>query len=223
MSSSYSVVIPAYNADRTIGEAIESALSQSLPPRAIVVVDDGSTDTTAECARAFGWRVTVVAQANSGCGAATTRGFESVLTPLVACLDADDVWIGDKAARQIERLAAAPELDGVFCLARLFKHGESPRPDAPVQEFWGRTTMMMRTVSLRRVGPVIDPAHGRGDMVDWIARARDLGMRLEMMPQVLALRRIIPGSVSYGRDGRDYGYLQAVKAALDRKREGKTS
>ena len=42
------------------------------------------------------------------------------------------------------------------------------------------------------------------------------------MPQVLALRRIIPGSLSYGRDGRDYGYLQVVKAALERKRRGQT-
>ena len=76
--------------------------------------------------------------------------------------------------------------------------------------------MLMRTASARRVGPVIDPAHGRGDMVDWIARARELGMRLEMMPEVLALRRIIPGSLSYGRDGRDYGYLQTVRAAAFR-------
>jgi hypothetical protein len=43
-----------------------------------------------------------------------------------------------------------------------------------------------------------------------------------MMPKVLALRRIIPGSLSHGRDSRDYGYLQTVKAALDRRRRGNT-
>ena len=222
MSSAYSVVMPAYNAERTIGEAIESVLNQTVRPQVVIVVDDGSTDKTVECARAFGECVTVISQPNSGCGAATTRGLESVATPFVACLDADDLWIQEKAARQMERLAAVPVLDGVFSLARLFKHGETPRPEAPVQQFWGRTTMLMRTASARRVGPVIDPAHGRGDMVDWIARARELGMRLEMMPEVLALRRIIPGSLSYGRDGRDYGYLQTVRAALDRKRRGQT-
>lgn len=222
MSSSYSVVIPAFNAERTIREAIESALNQTLPPQVIIVVDDGSTDGTAECARAFGERVTVISQSNSGCGAATTRALDTVATPFVACLDADDLWIREKVALQMERLAAVPELDGVFSLAQLFKHGETPHPEAPVQQFWGRTTMLIRTASARRVGPVIDPAHGRGDMIDWIARARELGMRLEMMPQVLALRRIIPGSLSYGRDGRDYGYLQVAKAALDRKRRGTT-
>jgi glycosyltransferase involved in cell wall biosynthesis len=222
MSKSYSVVIPAYNAERTIGEAIESALNQTVGPEVVIVVDDGSTDATAQCARALGERVTVITQPNSGCGAATTRGLDTVATPFVACLDADDLWLREKVALQMERLAAVPELDGVFSLARLFKHGEPPHPNAPVQEFWGRTTMLMRTASARRVGPVIDPAHSRGDMIDWIARARELGLRLEMMPKVLALRRIIPGSLSHGRDSRDYGYLQTVKAALDRRRRGKT-
>jgi glycosyltransferase involved in cell wall biosynthesis len=222
MSSSYSVVMPAFNAEKTIGAAIESVLSQTLSPQVFIVVDDGSSDRTAECARAFGERVSVVRQSNRGCGAATTLGLDAVATPFVACLDADDLWLQQKAAQQMQRLAAAPELDGVFSLARLFKDGQTPRPDAPVQQFWGRTTMLMRTASVRRVGPVIDPAHSRGDMIDWIARARELGMRLEMMQVVLALRRIIPGSLSYGRDERDYGYLQTVKAALDRKRRGTT-
>ncbi|HEU0290283.1 MAG TPA: glycosyltransferase family A protein [Burkholderiales bacterium] len=222
MSNSYSVVIPAFNAERTIGEAIESVLNQTVGPQAVIVVDDGSTDATAQCARALGERVTVIRQSNTGCGAATTRGLDAVATPFVACLDADDLWVREKIALQMERLAAVPELAGVFSLARLFKHGEQPHSNAPVQEFWGRTTMLMRTASARRVGPVIDPAHSRGDMIDWIARARELGLRLEMMQMVLALRRIIPGSLSHGRDSRDYGYLQTVKAALDRKRRGMT-
>ena len=53
---------------------------------------------------------------------------------------------------------------------------------------------------------------------DWIARARDMGLRMEMLPEVLALRRIHSGSMSYGYGARDIGYLRAVKAALDRRR-----
>jgi glycosyltransferase involved in cell wall biosynthesis len=222
MSTQYSVVIPAYNAGMTIGEAIESVLAQTHPPTAIVIVDDGSTDNTAERARAFGGLVTVISQANAGPGSATTRALATIETPLVAGLDADDLWTEHKAARQVERLAATPELAGVFCMARLFRHGETPCADAPVLEFWGRTTMMVRTACARRIGPVIDPADGkgRGDMIDWLARARELGIQLEMMPQVLALRRIIPGSLSYGRDARDRGYLEVVRASLERRRKG---
>jgi len=60
MSSAYSVVMPAYNAERTIGEAIESVLDQTVRPQVVIVVDDGSTDKTVECARAFGECVTVI-------------------------------------------------------------------------------------------------------------------------------------------------------------------
>jgi hypothetical protein len=55
-------------------------------------------------------------------------------------------------------------------------------------------------------------------MVDWIARARHRGLRFAMMAEVLALRRVMPGSMSRGFDKRDVGYLLAVKAALDRRR-----
>ena len=71
-ADAYSVVIPAYNAERFIGPAIESMLAQATPPETIIVVDDGSTDGTAEAARAAGGIVRVVRQANAGQGAATT-------------------------------------------------------------------------------------------------------------------------------------------------------
>jgi hypothetical protein len=55
-------------------------------------------------------------------------------------------------------------------------------------------------------------------MIDWLARARELKIKLDMMPVVMALRRIIAGSLSYSRDTRGEGYLNVVKAALDRRR-----
>ena len=101
----------------------------------------------------------------------------------------------------------------------IFRHGMAPEPDAPVREGWGRTTMMMRTEAVRATGPIYDPkSGGRGDMVDWIARAREMGFVLEMLPTVLALRRIIPGSMSFGRDDRDVGYLDVARRALARRR-----
>lgn len=84
-------------------------------------------------------------------------------------------------------------------------------------DLWGRTSLTIRTDAARAIGPVIDG--GRGDMVDWLARGRELGLRIEMAPGVVALRRIRPDSLSYGRDlHKDRGYLLAVKRALDRKR-----
>jgi hypothetical protein len=79
--------------------------------------------------------------------------------------------------------------------------------------------MLIPTAKARKIGPLVDPGGaGRGDMVDWIGRGRDLGMRFDMLPKVLALRRLMHGSMSNGFDQRDVGYLMAVKAALDRRR-----
>jgi glycosyltransferase involved in cell wall biosynthesis len=216
-SDSYSVVIPAFNAERTLAAAIESVLGQTVPPAAVILIDDGSCDRTTEIAQAYAPQVTVIRQVNSGPGAATTRGFRAVTTPILACNDADDIWLVDKAARQLERLQFT-DVDAVFGRVRLFRHDKDQRAKGPIRDNWGRTTLMIRRAAALRIGPIIDPPHYCGDMIDWIARARELNLRLELMPEVLALRRITPGSLSYARSVRGEGYLHVVKAALERKK-----
>jgi glycosyltransferase involved in cell wall biosynthesis len=215
---SYSVVIPAFNAEQTIAAAIESVLAQTAVPAVVIVVDDGSTDRTADIAGTYGLQVAIIQQVNSGPGVATTRGFEAVTTLFVASIDADDIWLPEKACRQLERLQRFPDLDAVFGRVKLFRHGELPRPDATIQENWGRSTMMIRLSAARKIGRMVDPPGCCGEMIDWLARARDLNIKLEMMSEVVALRRIMPGSLSYGRDNRVKGYMHVVKAALHRRR-----
>ena len=96
-----SVVIPCCNAERFIGEAVESALSQSLPPAEVIVVDDGSNDESARVAASFGPSVRVVSIAHSGVGAARNAGLAAAQHDLVAWLDADDVWEPGKLAGQV--------------------------------------------------------------------------------------------------------------------------
>ncbi len=95
-----SVVIPAYNAARYIRCAIRSILDQTSPADEIIVVDDGSTDGTAEAARAAGPNVKVAGQPNSGPSAARNKGLELAGAPLVAFLDSDDVWLPKKIELQ---------------------------------------------------------------------------------------------------------------------------
>jgi glycosyltransferase involved in cell wall biosynthesis len=219
MAESYSVVIPAFNAADTIGDALRSILSQSVPPDEIIVVDDGSTDATAAAVSAFGAPVTLLRQENRGCGAATTAGIARVRSPVIAFLDADDLWLPGKAELQLAILRARPDLGGLCARGQVFKGDVSNPVLGPVTDLWSRTTMAIRTGAALRIGPMIDPPGNRGDTIDWIARARDLGIRFELIPEVLALRRIRPGSLSYGRDAeKDRGYLFAAKRALERKR-----
>jgi glycosyltransferase involved in cell wall biosynthesis len=97
-----SVIVPAYNAAAFIGDALESALSQTLSPHDVVVVDDGSTDGThAEVGR-FAPHVLCVRQANQGVAAARNHGVAKTRGPLLAFLDADDAWLAHKLEKQVE-------------------------------------------------------------------------------------------------------------------------
>jgi glycosyltransferase involved in cell wall biosynthesis len=88
-----SVIIPAYNAQRYVGEAIESALAQTYPDFEIVAVDDGSTDATLSILRSFEPRIRVISQPNRGPAAALEcRNTRLDRRLHIAFLDGDDLW-----------------------------------------------------------------------------------------------------------------------------------
>jgi len=85
-------VIPAYNAESFLRRSLDSALSQTLRPAEIIVVDDGSTDRTAEIVKSYGEAVNYIYQENGGGAAALNAGIAAGEGPWVAILDADDEW-----------------------------------------------------------------------------------------------------------------------------------
>jgi glycosyltransferase involved in cell wall biosynthesis len=214
---SYAVVIPAYNAHATIVAAIHSVLAQTARADDIVVVDDGSTDGTSAAIEAARLPVRLLRQDNAGPGSATTKGILAVSAPLIATLDADDLWLPEKIARQLAHLDAHPLTAAVFTQWCTFR-GDPARCEGAAQPGWSRSTMVIRREAALSVGAIIDPLGGRGDMIDWIARARDAGFTLDMLDDVLTLRRIRRGSLSYGRDpARDRGYLEVARRAMQRR------
>lgn len=110
MSITVSAVIPAYNAGKYVGRAIESVLAQTHKPDEIIVVDDGSTDDTAEVVQRFGDAVRFIRQVNAGASIARNTGIEAATSEWIAFLDADDEWLPDKLKLQTEHLERNPEL-----------------------------------------------------------------------------------------------------------------
>ena len=108
MEPSISVVIPAYNASRYIRAAIESVLAQTCPPAEIIVIDDGSSDNTAQIVTSLGARVRYVHQENAGASAARNHGTKLAAGQYVAFLDADDAWEQSKLAKQVALLRSDP-------------------------------------------------------------------------------------------------------------------
>lgn len=106
-----SVVIPAYNAQATLAETLQSVISQTLSDFEVIVVDDGSTDMTAAIACSFGDpRIRVISMDNGGVARARNRGVAESHADLIAFLDADDVWQPHKLQRQVQRLEEAPHI-----------------------------------------------------------------------------------------------------------------
>ena len=220
--SGYGVVIPAFNAAGTIAETLRSVMAQSVRPETIVVVDDGSTDDTVAVIKTMNLPVKLLRQENAGPGSATTLGIAALSTPFIATLDADDLWLPNKIERQLSHLEGSPGTSGVFCHWRNFRNDRPDTPEAEAVPGWSRTTMMIRRAVAETIGPIVDPPGGRGEMIDWIARAREAGLTLDMLDEALALRRIRPGSLSYGRDpARDRGYLQVARLAMLRRAQNK--
>jgi glycosyltransferase involved in cell wall biosynthesis len=102
-------VIPAYNASSYLASAIESALLQEGVSQQIVVVDDGSTDDTPSVLERFGDRIETIRQSNRGLSAARNAGIHAAKGKYVAFLDADDLWVPGKLARQVAALEINPE------------------------------------------------------------------------------------------------------------------
>ena len=122
-----SVVLPAWNGEPFLGEALESVDRQGWRAFEIVVIDDGSTDATAAIAGAFPG-VRLFRQARSGVAAARNRGVDAARGELVAFLDQDDRFTPDKLERQVGAFLADPALDLCFAHQRLFLDGLSTPP-----------------------------------------------------------------------------------------------
>lgn len=124
-----SVVVSSYNYGAYIVEAVESALAQTLAPREVIIVDDGSSDDSVERIKAhFGAdaRVRLIEQANGGQLSAWITGFEHSTGEVIALLDSDDRWSPGYLSRVGAAYESAPSAEFVFCNLQLFGDVERP-------------------------------------------------------------------------------------------------
>ncbi len=111
MTPRFSVIIPAFNAAATLARAIESVRAQSWPAHEIIVVDDGSSDATAQVAAGFGDAVRLIRQPNRGVSVARNAGAAAASGDWLAFLDADDWYAPDRLRLHAEWIAEDPALD----------------------------------------------------------------------------------------------------------------
>ncbi len=126
--SRVSILIPCYNAERWIAEAIESALAQTWPNKEVIVVDDGSTDHSLEVIRSFGDRIRWETGPNRGGNAARNRLTDLATGEWLQYLDADDYLLHDKITSQFAEASESPSADVLYSPMTLehWREGQAP-------------------------------------------------------------------------------------------------
>jgi glycosyltransferase involved in cell wall biosynthesis len=219
-----SVVIPAFNAEATIAEALASVLNQTLPPDEIILVDDGSTDRTAFFASQTGPSIHIARQANCGAPMALNAGIELAAGDHLAFIDADDIWENDKLETQARLLENRSDLDGVGGYMRTFL---CPSNDAETNKRYRiperpEASWLLGALLLRRecfdVCGLFDRTLPVGYSIDWCDRARMAGLVFAMQPSVVLHRRIHPGSLAHRSSRGDRSMVQMARFAIERRR-----
>ena len=211
-----SVVVAAYDCERYIAATLDSALAQDHEPLEVIVVDDGSTDATATIVE--GYDVRLVRRENGGQGAAKNTGIAAAEGDLIAFLDHDDLWAPTKIGRQVEALAAAPAAAGVVVRLEVLLEPGLPHPEwlprSREYPWFPPSSWLVRRSAFETAGR-FDEESNVPDF-DWMLRARDLGLRFAIVPDVLGTYRIHGSNASYRRDAiADDGFI-ALRRSLDR-------
>ncbi len=213
------VIIPAWNAERWIAEAIDSALAQRQRPLDVLVIDDGSTDATASVAGRYGDPVRVVQQANAGIGAARNRGVELARGEWIAFLDADDRLTSDSLDARLGALALDTGAAILFGAVRRFEHTQDGEPVAldAARPAHLPGAMLVARSALEQVGPFAVDTHV-AEGLDWLLRARERGLAELTVEQQVYWRRVHGANNSLRNREQIGEFAYALKASLDRRR-----
>lgn len=204
-----SVIIPTYNRADVIAEAIESVLTQTIPAYEVIVVDDGSTDKTAEVLSRFGDKILVIRQANAGVSSARNVGINAATGDWIAFLDSDDIWLPDRIAVLCRDVAASTadvhianlEFTGPGYRRDLFEMRGLRFPDDRAALHASGLEMALKAVFLQAAGVRRDRAISVGPFdiamplyedLEWFFRLVFCGPWLVTSKVVAQVRRVTP-------------------------------
>lgn len=218
--------IPVRDGEAYLAAAIESILAQSRPCDQIVVVDNGSSDRSAEIARRFAPAVEVVDEPRPGVGAARNAALRAARGEFVAFLDADDLWEPKKTAQQLAAFEAEPALQLVFGYVRQFvspdlaaEEAEGLRVPAEPQPGQHIGATMVRREAIEAIGPWPEDVL-ISDGLTFFLRARELGLEQTMLTETVMRRRVHGDNHSLSNRDERREFALYLKRSLDRRRGG---
>jgi len=220
-----SIIIPVYNGEQFIREAIDSVLAQTYRPIEIIVVDDGSQDNTAKIIKSYP-QVTYIYQKNSGHGVAKNTGIQHSKADYLSFLDADDLWDAQKIEIQMNYILNNPEIEYVICNMKNFYQPDCIQNQEIKEKFpddeqacYTPSGLLIRKAVISKIGG-FKPEILEANDTDWHFRAKDEGIHMANVNKLLVHRRIHKSNLSHhrGLESRAVNeLLQAVRDSVHRK------
>ena len=219
-----SVIIPVYNGERYLAETIDSVLAQNHRSIEVIIVDDGSTDGSANVANSYGSSVRYCYQSNLGTAAAMNRGTDLACGEYLAFLGADDLWTEDRIRVQLKAFDAHPDMDIISGYVKQFFSPDMTesvkkriRFSADLIPGHVIPAMLIKCQSFFRVG-LFETQWTVGAEMSWYLRAQEIGLKIVILPDLVLLRRIHESNKSIAKRSFINQRAQILKAALDRRR-----
>jgi glycosyltransferase involved in cell wall biosynthesis len=228
MAPLVSVIMPVFDGEAFLAEAIDSILSQSYRAFELIVVNDGSTDGSADIVEGFlsgSGKVRCVCQENAGVSAARNRGIEACSGDLIAFLDQDDRWYENALKTHVTFHEQHPEVGYTLAQQVCFLDGMTEPPgwfrlqklDVPHPGYLPGTLVVKRSL-FDQIG-LFDIRYPISSDADWFARARDSKAPMSILPETLLQRRIHAGNQSRHSRKIQGELTQLLHASIQRKRE----
>lgn len=222
-----SVIIPAYNAEKTIQETINSVLNQTFQDFEIIVINDGSTDSTLNIVSGINDpRIKIFSYPNSGAAVSRNRGFDVANGEYIALLDADDLWTSDKLEAQYNALKSHPQASVVYSWTDYINESgqflQSGRhlafqgnvyPELLVKNFLENgSNPLIRRQTVIKIGGFDESLLGGQDWDFYIRLAQNY--EFVVVPKVQILYRVSSQSISSQLERQEKQCLQVIQKAF---------
>jgi glycosyltransferase involved in cell wall biosynthesis len=224
---SVSVIVPVFNGERHLREALDSIFGQNVPVAEVIVVDDGSTDRTPEVVTGYGRPLRYARQENAGAPAARNHGLRLAGGDYIAFLDADDLWEPEKTRQQLAEFERAPGLAYCVCHAQNFWGPElaaqmeayRDHPKLRPMPAYVTGALLVPRASFNAAGFFNDRLR-HADSTEWFLRVHERGGRGAVVPRILLHRRLHEHNVSRLARQESYDeFTVLLKEKLDRARQ----
>ncbi|RLD45743.1 MAG: glycosyltransferase family 2 protein [Bacteroidetes bacterium] len=219
-----SIIIPTYNHGKYLHDALSSVFADSYSPKEVIVVNDGSTDNTAEIAASFP-HLQYIYQKNQGVAVARNTGVRAAKGKYIAFLDSDDIWMAGRIKRTIDYFLKHPDVEYVLAQQKMFLEKDYPKP-AHIEQAWlekpidtsGSGVLTVRRSCFEKIG-LFNPDYQIGEDTEWFLRANEANILVGRMDFVAIKRRIHGANLTVAqvKEAR-FSLFKMMKESIERKK-----